>query len=193
MRNPLRLVLTFVTFALLGAPPAAEANHVCTRGKSYAAGSVARVVAFEDHLWGCVEGQRRAHVVVYPFDFGAWRLGTVAGTFTALEVSESSQECESRVVRVADLRTGRRWTMEATSGSAPCTGQVVSDLVLRSDGLIVFIAGQEVIQWSPRRDASLLLDAGPNVAPKSLSFDRGGVLWTVDGRRKRAELPKLRR
>ena len=157
-----------------------------------ASGNQARIVVLNEHLWGCVKGQKRAFVVAHPADFGYWEHVTVAGTYAALELIESSQECESRDVRVVDLRTGRWWTRPArpTEEGGPCDGYPVSDLVLRSDGLVGFIAGGQVIRWSVNRKRNILLDSDPAVDPRSLAFDRGGVRWTAAGERRRAALPE---
>ncbi|HEX8103593.1 MAG TPA: hypothetical protein VF533_13340 [Solirubrobacteraceae bacterium] len=177
--------------AVCAAPGSAVADNVCKRGRPYVSGKEARVVVANEHLWGCVRGQKRAHVVAYPLDFGDWRHVTVAGSYAALEIAESSQECESRDIRVVDLRSGRMWTKLAEAGGeASCGGHPVSDLVLRSDGLVAFIAGRQVIRWSQSRKRKILLDESPKVAPTSLGFERGGLRWTVDGRREHADLPK---
>ena len=193
--RPRRLrVLAIVVLAGWVSPSVARGDHVCERGEAVASGDRARVVFLDEHLWGCVEGRRRAFVVAHPADFGSWEHVTVAGTYAAIELIESSQECESRDVRVVDLRTGRSWTRPARSAEegGPCDGHPVSDLVLRSDGLVAFIAGGQVIRWSVNRKRTILLDGGPAVDPRSLAFDRGGVRWTAAGERRRAALPRRR-
>jgi len=195
MRPRLLLGVLIAVLAAWALPSAAHADHVCKSGKRYVSGSQAFVVVLNDHLWGCVRGQTQAFVVAYPVDFGGWNHVTVAGTYAALEISESSQECESRDVRLVNLRTGRTLTRPAlaTNGAGPCDGAPVSDLVLRSDGLVAFIAAEQVIRWSLNRKLNVLLDGGPGVDPRSLTFVRGGLGWTNDGQRKRADLPKRRR
>ncbi len=173
-------------------PGGASADHVCDRGTTHVTGRQARLVVLDDHLWGCLRGHDRV-LVAHPADFGGWRMATLAGRYAAVELTDDSQECSSREVRVVDLRSGRDWTKSAdAAGTTTCGGADVSDLVLRSDGLVAFIAGGEVLRWSADRAKVFRLDPGPKVEPRSLSFARGGLRWRTAGQVRQAALPGRR-
>ncbi len=152
------------------------------------------MVSFHGHLWACRGRRERQTLIAAPSDFGDWANVKIAGPFVALSIHEESQECSSNLVRVVNTKTRARTTRPASAVHLGdlCSGNIVSDLVLRSDGLVAFIAGTSVVRWSADRRFTVGLEDDPQLDPRSLRFDAGGLAWTVAGNTRRARLPRVK-
>jgi len=195
--------LRTLCFALIGliaagfasAHAASAATRACSR-PSVVNGAKARLVVKEGSLFGCVRVSRRAVLVTGPQDdYGYWRKPRLAGTFAALELV-LDYKCRTVDIQVTNLRTGVSRTFRAGSSSYVSSahgcdnyGSPTTDMVLRSDGAIAFIAGDEVVRGTGGGKI-VILDRGPTVDPTSLGLTRSGlVTWWSDGRPRSAVLP----
>lgn len=194
---PIALALGVV---LLAPTPATAAKRVCLR-HSVVKGAKARLVVKDHSLFGCVAGSRRGVRVTpfeynYPEDGATWSKARLAGTFAAVEL-EDAYKCVDFRILVVNLRTGGSRTYVAgsnvrTSDTHGCNGygSRTTDIALRSDGAVAFIAGSEVVRGAGDSDI-VTLERGPQIAPASLGLTRSGlVTWRSGAMSRSAVLPR---
>jgi hypothetical protein len=211
------LVVAVVGGACLGvaanAPTTAEASSgrtkACESKASRTLRSSTRAVRIfrkNGKTYGCHYGRGRAYALgdrngEESADFNELNFLQVAGAFAGYERLTTGRLGSLSRSTTINLRTGR-FVRDVYNGGGPSAPVVeVTDLELRRTGSMAWItqsrdsdvSGPLPIQYEVRagvRSSSFaLLDAGPDVDPRSLALEGTTLYWTRAGVRRSAALP----
>ena len=130
-------------------------------------------------------------------EYGPFRF---AGPFLAYAFFASCAACEERqgAIMVQSLRTGRHLHRAEAIEPLDTGDEVVTDLVVKRNASVAWIAihedppsagGTRTVEVNGQGTAGRVrLDAGPDVAPRSLTLSGATVSWSKGGRRASATL-----
>ena len=192
--------LTLGVAVALGASGTAESRHPqgCTikGAKTLRATKHARVIEKGTRVYGCLYRTGRRFLLANP----AYGVGQVRNVRLAGRVVGYSRQSQGkRKVTVRELRRGRIVHDAAAAVAPRCCSTAVTDLELRRNGSVAWIA--ETIPFDiplappgsypdPRPDYQVrkadragqaLLDAAHDVAPRSLMLSGATISWTRGG------------
>lgn len=169
----------------------------------YELGSIGNVPDF----YGCLYSRNKSYVIGERNYCDVGRVGNfrLAGRYEAYTIPFCDIDVLTEQVRVVDLETGQQLVATSSSPSLNLIvgiGRVyVTDMELKANGSIAWIVKlkggpptQEEVRKSDRklgkgkRETSGLLDAGQQIASRSLTRDGSTISWTNAGVEKTATL-----
>ena len=114
----------------------------------------------------------------------------LAGSIVAYELQDSSPCCDSWVVFVRDLRSGRllhRLPTGAARSSSEVGGGFTAGLVVKADGAVAWITAGGVARGGNQvhvvdRAGSRVVASGTDVAERSLALSGSTLYWTQAGK-----------
>jgi hypothetical protein len=186
-----RLIPFFAAALLVAALPAAPADAKAKRKLPHctAAGdttwnrtTAARVyeVGSDDHrLYGCMYDTGKRRLLTTWFNCGC-SMGDDAPPTTWLTgrfVAIAFQSCPPPAVGGAC--TGSLQVKDIRTGKTTHSGGYPSDLVLRRDGSVAYVSGDQVIKKD--LNGTKVVDQGPRIEPNSLAANASRLYWIRDG------------
>lgn len=199
------------------ASDASATRSACRKGSTIAKTERARVFRIGDTVLGCLYSTRRPVelAVVYRnegSDYGQLDRVRIAGRFVAFGQSQAGRQEQVYSVEVVDLRSGKgayyptgelpdQVAQSCNSSGHQCAGVgPTTDLELRNTGAVAWIANNVYARFglypeNVRREVhraqagtDVLLDAGPDIDPRSLKRRGRTISWMNAGQTRSASL-----